>query len=803
MIVKASRTASYPEFRSITDKPSARWQRRGKFAARKSLSQAKQMAHTVSITDRDLVFAKDLDSLPRHFRATVHAEGCIQITAGWHIALSATNEIAQCAAKSLQQFFTKYCGMELPTRVVGGPAANVIEILWNPGESEGYSIHVTQSRIRIIGDSPAGALYGAHRLQWMMGEHGGPFVPLGNHKFHPSLQERITSTPFHQGLDDAGDPLTYTDGYLDLMVHYGYNGLHFYFDVLDYVAESVNYEELANAEAPGRLERLAELSERASRYNIGVYLHPNILTLPIDHAVFARHPELRGATTWGPQRVCLCSSQPATTRLCVDVMNGMMRHAPDIRGVIAIVGGECLTHCYMRPCPRTKAGTNCPVCQRRPPSEVVASFVNQIGEGLLEQHPELSFIVWPYSAHLWSESPEQREFIGLMSPRLGFMTCREKDAWIRKDGVDLSVFDYSISYIGPSEPYRIQRELCRAKGIPFYVNTESSITLELYNLPYIPVMESWQQRWRGICSDDMRGVYAIWRQSGLIGTLSDELGFRETWQSGHNTDALETIATRLAGSAGCSELLAAWNLFSRAFSRIVMAVGTSGFPYFRGPMYLGPAHPLILFGEEAARLPHTFCPVDPLYFELYKDVDLSKAPRHPLYFDDYRWTLPLGVESMLRSYSEADEQWTEGLARLDAAIAMADPALRPNLMRERDVALMANLSLKATVNLAKFQLQRERATRQPVRDSEVDEIHDRLVTIVEEDLKNAERGYELAKRDYRFGYGFQCGKVFDAQMILEKIQFTRNVLLPDIEQFFYVLVSHSFARTYGDGGRMM
>ncbi len=754
----------------------------------------------IPITDRDLLLAAELDSMPRHFSASPHSEDCVQLTGDWQIILPTGDEIALCGVDSLRRFLKKYCDLDMSVATDVQPTEKTIEVSWKDDKAESYAIHISQSKIRIIGDSPAGALYATHRLQWMMGENGGPFLPLGDHGFYPAIDERMTATPFHQGFDDAGDPLTYTDEYLDLMAHYGFNGLHFYFDLFDYISESKDYPEFVSSEAAGRLDRLASLSQRAARFNIGIYLHPNAVAQRLDNPVFVNHPELKGAFTWGPEHVCLCSSESGTIKLYAAVMNEMIRRAPGIKGVIAIVGGECLMHCYTRPHPRPKSGTNCPVCSGKAPSEVVAGFVNGIAEGIWAKNPTVSFAMWPYSAHLWSESPEQQELIQLMNPRVGFMTPREKDAWIRKDGVDLSVFDYSISTIGPSQAYMVQREACKKRGIPFYVKNESSVTLELYNLPYIPVMNLWQQRWEGICRDEIRGVLANWRFGGLTGTLSEELGFRETWQSEDEVNTLEVMAKRLAGQAGHHDLLAAWSLFSTAFTDIVLTVGTSGFPYWRGPMYLGPAHPLVLFSEQGLKLPDTFSPVDPVFVEIYKEEELWKAPRRRLFFDDYRWTLPLGVESMLHSYTQANSHWVQGLDRFNLAISKANESLRPTLMKERDVALMVACCLKATLNLARFQIQRERATREPVHNSEVEEIRNRLVEIVEDDLKNAELGYELARSNNLFGYGFVYGKAFDVQMIRDKINFTKNVLLPDIEQFFYIVASHAFARTYGDGG---
>ena len=66
------------------------------------------------------------------------------------------------------------------------------------------------------------------------------------------------------------------------------------------------------------------------------------------------------------------------------------------------------------------------------------------------------------------------------------MTCYEKDAWIEVEGAKTSIFDYSISYVGPSEKYRSQHTLASELGLSFYIKAESSISVEMLNVPYVP-----------------------------------------------------------------------------------------------------------------------------------------------------------------------------------------------------------------------------------------------------------------------------------------------------------------------------
>ena len=109
---------------------------------------------------------------------------------------------------------------------------------------------------------------------------------------------------------------------------------------------------------------------------------------------------------------------------------------------------------------------------------------------------------------------------------------------------------------------------------------------------------------------------------------------------------------------------------------------------------------------------------------------------------------------------------------------------------------MADVILKSALYLERFQVERNRILTGPFDDDGAEESHLRLKSIVEDDLENAVLGLDLARMHYRVGYAFTYGRAFDAEMIEAKIDFARSVLLPDIDRFYDVLVSHAFARPF-------
>ena len=165
----------------------------------------------IEITSADRKLAAELDNVPRKFAALCSPEGRTAIDATWRINCVSDDSICRRGGESLRKFLRKYCSVDVPLVVERSAQPFELRLASKAASGEGCDIVVGPDVVEVCGDSPAGALYGAHKLQWMMGANGGPYLEPGSFRVEPKSQVRIASTPFHQPFDDGGDPLTYSD----------------------------------------------------------------------------------------------------------------------------------------------------------------------------------------------------------------------------------------------------------------------------------------------------------------------------------------------------------------------------------------------------------------------------------------------------------------------------------------------------------------------------------------------------------------------------------------------------------------
>jgi len=76
----------------------------------------------------------------------------------------------------------------------------------------------------------------------------------------------------------------------------------------------------------------------------------------------------------------------------------LLRAAPQLSGVVIIVGGEGFYHCYMRSFGVAKAHSACPRCDALGAEPVVANLCNTIAAAIRKVNPQGELIAWPYSA---------------------------------------------------------------------------------------------------------------------------------------------------------------------------------------------------------------------------------------------------------------------------------------------------------------------------------------------------------------------------------------------------------------------
>jgi hypothetical protein len=133
-------------------------------------------------------FARELlaPTYSESFRREGAAAAAGEVTIGedWALALYATEGILPLAGDHLQQFFEQSLGVELDC--CGVEKRIVLDV--DPeldGNPETHLIRVSDTRVEITGAGPQGVLQGVFRLENLMKERGGPFLPLGEEKRTP------------------------------------------------------------------------------------------------------------------------------------------------------------------------------------------------------------------------------------------------------------------------------------------------------------------------------------------------------------------------------------------------------------------------------------------------------------------------------------------------------------------------------------------------------------------------------------------------------------------------------------------
>lgn len=720
----------------------------------------------------------------------------VMIDGRWTLRLEpGCGPLARRAARDFAALMKTTFGKTLqPTaRRADGPAIRIAVDAAGLHQPESYRLHVANDGVRIDAFDDEGAMRALFHLRWRMLNRRGPFLPRGHSTHVPQWSLRIGSPLVHRPLDSPRDYLELPPAYLMNMARYGYNATYIYLDWFDYMRPQI-----AGALArPGYARRLADLAAAAAylrSYGIRLLFHVNTLALSKDHALFRAAPAMRGAQSWSEGLHCLCSGSPQVIELYERSAQQLFNDVPDLAGAVIITGGECFLHCYTRPTPKPTEGTNCPVCARKRPARVIGDVVNAFACGARLARPEALVLMWPYSAFSWGDLHEQKRLIRRLDHRIGHLAPFEKDGWIDIEGQRGFVFDYSIASLGPSSLYTQLAAEARRHGMKTYAKTETAQCIEMFNVPRIPIMHRWAERFARMQANGIDGVHTTWRFYGFCAQRNDEIVDRFAWQGDVDIERmLREMAVRDFGPAA-ADVIRAWRIFSAAFARFPYSAGLSGFPYFRGPFSLGPAHPLVFDLSADLGLPADFWSVDPSSGEGLRDADVAALPRQPRFFLDLTWTQPYGGRIVARRLTQVHRQWRHGMTWLQRATAATRGLESQRLQNEIDVALVVGSMFRTGANLARFQLLRQQVTAEPSTAASLRQACLGAVGVAKDELDNAQAALAAVRRDPSLGFGTTYGTAFDAHLIEQKIRHTRREIRQMIPQFYKVHLFHMFGR---------
>ncbi len=640
-------------------------------------------------------------------------------------------------------------------------------------------IDISPAGIEIACADIRGAWRSIVRLEHEMAWRHAPILPAGRIVLPPPAPERITTSLFAAGLEDPADPHAYTDPYLRSMAHYGYDGFFIYINLWDYIHSRV-LPEMNAPQAKRQVAALAALAARAESAGLKIYLLPAAPGVPADHPVLQAHPAVAGGTVTAARKHALCPSAPATRAFYAEQLARLCSIRPALGGVIFIIGGEGFRHCYSTPNPRADRVTNCSRCASRGPARALAPMLNAISAAIRQAAPGTRAVYWPYSSIIWQKQShgayrweEDLALIKQLDRQAVWLMEIDKDAPTAIPGVGATqVYDYSIQYIGPSPKFNLEQAAARRRGLAIAVKTETTQSIELFALPYIPVMHRWAARREAIRRTGAELIMDTWRLNGFWQAPSVELVYWQSEPQNYATpDALYRVACRLYGARAAAHVLRAWSDFSKAWETSHARYGT----YWDGPLVLGPAHP---FDIGTAFLSRSF--YSPAFYHPspalreHGSADALQNPwrlRPKFHLMPGRW-----AKARRRDFGRAAAGWRRGMLQLRQALRQTPRPIYPRARNDLEMAEMVGIFLEADLAFNTFAWHRDMLNHTHVTSPAYRRRLLAIETILKDDLIRSRRGREIAERQPFIGWGYTFGARFNPAMISEKITKTEELL---------------------------
>ena len=715
--------------------------------------------------EEPFAFISDLIA-PIHYQrarfANSHNAGVDEVVldGSWWIDIPASASMATLtAASEFQRFMNAEMGVALSQ--TGTKHITLRTVADSPSDrprltkSEAFVLDVSPAHITITGYDDRGVMRGLYYLQDVLDLRQAPLIKTGTTVRTPRYNPRITCAPFFAGIELEPNSDPYTDGLLAKISHAGYNAIWVWSKIYQLGTSSI-FPELG-ADSAARLTRFRAIADRAAKYGMDVYAYVTIDPLP--PSFFDKHPDARGVPRANNQfygaGYVLCPSSHEVQRYLEEATASIFRGVPGLRGAVMIPYGEGLFTC------RTSGASSCKRCANRPLDDVLTDLVTAIQRGALAGNPKAEVVTWTYT---WPQTdPSRAGFIAKLPNTMTWMDTFEKEGIVRRDGVWDSAYDYSISYLGPAENFLLQAPLVEKAGMPFWAKTESMISEEFVQTPYIPVYQRWEERYRRLAKfPRLTGLFMNWNHYGFMPSRVAELVKWFTWDPApQNDDVLRQIAARDFGENAADGFVEAWRTLSDAISYFPFSDGTTR----SGPLQKGPAHP---FFWNPDYQPH------------------FSARRQ--FFNNLNWTQPWDVNIATKYYSIVEQKWAKGTEMLRNAAAQVDAEHRMDAERELGVAEMQLSCLRTVLHLInfyglRFDLNRA-ADPQPVLEE--------MKAVLQQEQANSRRALELVEKDSRLGYanggngitngGVRAG-ILTAASIQKKLAQLDRVLNQDIPNY--------------------
>ncbi len=639
------------------------------------------------------------------------------------------------------------------------------------GAEDGFQIYIKPEQIIINGEGARGVRDGIVKLVDLIGFRQAPILKLGYETYRPRLRYRLGAIPWQ------GD-------YKDL-VFMGYNTVFVSGGNLHEMSRSSWIPELIERQNPALLDNLKVTVDKAQEYGLRTFAFLSTRQKYAgDHAVFQANPELRGALTWSKDgEYVLCTQHPLVQKFLQESIEDVFEAAPQLDGVAVIIGGEGFYHCFMRPFEAEKGHTNCKRCEAIGPEKVVANLCNLMADAARAVNPEAIVAAWPYSAeHVWSVDKAQIGTIQNFGPGTALLTEIEKDEYVKKgEKVNKHLWDYSIDLIGPGERAKKQIAACTEKDIPVFLKSEPELSFEAPRLSHIPCMDRWWDRADALASCGATGAFVFPAFRPNYGTVAAEVAKYAWWDPvGSKESVLTKLSERIAGLKGGRHLRKAWRHVSMA-----VEFAPELPPYYTGPYYLGPMHPMC--ADREAELPDVFLG----YYLFYAEItDKEGLIPRPIYFMDPRGDVAVFGDF----YRRMERELSRAAKAVDKGELVVPERLKILFLSEATPIRFFYRTARTHANFYESCAIRDRigelTSKQdltPHETKEAGDIYGRWLEILHDERENTEAAIPLLEKDVRLDpyYGSDHSFAHGVEIIAAKMEILDHeieIYLPSVAE---------------------
>lgn len=465
---------------------------------------------------------------------------------------------------------------------------------------EEYRIDIRKDRIVIAAADTEGVRRGLIHLEDEILTRGTSCLTVKVIKRRPVIRTRI-SRCFYGPInrppkcqDELADNVDYyPDGYLNRLAHHGINALWLTIKFQDICPSKIIPEYGQNS--AGHLEKLRRTIRQCARYGIKIYpfcIEP--ASFPAGSPILKAHPKLKGHTQRESGQAAFCTSSDLGRAYLEEATHILFSEAPGLGGLIVIPVGERLTHCYSWFLPESGhpwgKPNNCPRCSQRKPHEVLADTLAAMERGMRSVDSKAELIAWPYAQSLCWGTELMTQTAGRMPENVILQHNFETGGRIKQLGKWRPLWDYWLSWPGPSKLFADCAHSARKNGTRIFAKLQTSCSHEVTTTQYVPVPGLIYQKHKKMHALGVSGAMQGWyfgTYPALMTKASGILAFAPFPKS--EREFLMALARRDWGRYA-PDVAKAWECFRKGYSQYP---GEHIFGYY-GPMHDGSVWPLYL-----------------------------------------------------------------------------------------------------------------------------------------------------------------------------------------------------------------